>query len=158
MAVRTAYQFIAAAQLVDNLRGHTTIFPAKESQARPLTPLTPAQQREVWEIVLKTAPGGKVTARHVEEVVRMYLGDEAPKASSRTSRGKKRASDGAGTAAEALTPAERRLLDLAKKHADVWDRLCIEPSPALEEGSERGGMCPRPTGDFLLCGPSGARP
>ncbi|MCL4304005.1 MAG: hypothetical protein KJ077_50440, partial [Anaerolineae bacterium] len=44
--------------------------PAAESVARPLAALPdPDQQREAWQQAVDTAPGGKVTARHVENVV-----------------------------------------------------------------------------------------
>ncbi|MBE7553779.1 MAG: hypothetical protein HS126_22160 [Anaerolineales bacterium] len=44
--------------------------PAAESVARPLAALPdPDQQREAWQTAVDTAPGGKVTAKHVENVV-----------------------------------------------------------------------------------------
>jgi hypothetical protein len=44
--------------------------PAAESVARPLAALPdPEQQREAWQQAVDTAPGGKVTAKHVESVV-----------------------------------------------------------------------------------------
>ncbi|GIK40238.1 MAG: hypothetical protein BroJett011_40710 [Chloroflexota bacterium] len=44
--------------------------PAAESVARPLAALPdPEQQREAWQQAVDTAPGGKVTAKHVENVV-----------------------------------------------------------------------------------------
>jgi uncharacterized Zn finger protein len=42
---------------------------APQRQTRPLTSLPPDQQRDVWEEVVRTAPDGKVTAKHVEKVV-----------------------------------------------------------------------------------------
>jgi hypothetical protein len=43
--------------------------PANERQARPLTELEPEAQRLAWEVVIETAPQGKVTAAHVKSVV-----------------------------------------------------------------------------------------
>lgn len=44
--------------------------PAAESVARPLAGLPdPEQQRRAWQTAVDTAPAGKVTARHVENVV-----------------------------------------------------------------------------------------
>jgi site-specific DNA-methyltransferase (adenine-specific) len=43
--------------------------PSIERHIRPLTQLEPEEQEAVWEIVKKTAPGGKVTAAHVQSVV-----------------------------------------------------------------------------------------
>lgn len=40
-----------------------------EGQLRPLTHLPPAQQKEVWQKAVETAPEGKVTAAHVQKVV-----------------------------------------------------------------------------------------
>jgi hypothetical protein len=49
--------------------------PAAESVARPLAALPdPEQQREAWQQAVDTAPGGKVTARHVESVVNTMRG------------------------------------------------------------------------------------
>lgn len=45
--------------------------PTNESQTRPLTQLEPDEQRLVWEVVEKTAPGGKITAAHVKSVVKV---------------------------------------------------------------------------------------
>lgn len=43
--------------------------PANEAQARPLTALEPDMQPIAWDLVEKTAPGGKITATHVQSVV-----------------------------------------------------------------------------------------
>lgn len=69
MAGRTAYQFIDAALVVDNVRNLRIPVPANEAQARPLTGLEPEVQRIVWDVVQQTAPQGKVTATHVKSVV-----------------------------------------------------------------------------------------
>jgi len=44
--------------------------PKTESQTRPLSRLEPEQQKEVWKKAVETAPEGKVTAKHVESIVR----------------------------------------------------------------------------------------
>jgi len=44
-------------------------FPTSERQVRPLTKLDPDEQKEVWQEAIETAPNGKVTAKHVEEVI-----------------------------------------------------------------------------------------
>ncbi|HVN97058.1 MAG TPA: hypothetical protein VMT62_11555 [Syntrophorhabdaceae bacterium] len=41
-----------------------------ESHLRPLTPLSPLDQRKAYQKAVETAPDGKVTAKHVEETVR----------------------------------------------------------------------------------------
>ena len=64
-----ATQVIGAAQVVGNLVAIATTVPANEAQARPLTALPPDQQREAWTLAVETAPNGKVTAAHVQEVV-----------------------------------------------------------------------------------------
>ena len=66
-----ASQLISAAEVIENLGVNNCLqTPATESQARPLTVLEPAQQREAWQRAVETAPNGKVTAAHVESVVR----------------------------------------------------------------------------------------
>jgi len=60
MARNYAHRTIEAAKVAANLLPIGNI-PATESQARPLTVLEPAQQREVWQRAVDTAPGGRVT-------------------------------------------------------------------------------------------------
>lgn len=45
------------------------ILPRTESQARPLSILSPEQQIEVWMMVIDTAAGGKITAAMVQQCV-----------------------------------------------------------------------------------------
>lgn len=47
--------------------------PERESQARALFKLPPSQQQEAWKEAVKSAPGGQVTARHVEAAVERRL-------------------------------------------------------------------------------------
>lgn len=63
-----AYKQIAAAEVVENLRTICTqnILPSTESQTRPLAPLPPQEQVEVWEKAVEIAPDSKPTARDVE--------------------------------------------------------------------------------------------
>ena len=52
-----AYRLMDAAQVVDVLKSSPIgELPATESQARPLTVLEPAQQREAWQRAVETAP------------------------------------------------------------------------------------------------------
>lgn len=61
MERRHAYRLIDAAQVVENVSNWTQI-PVTESQARPLTTLEPAQQREAWQRAVETAPTIEVGA------------------------------------------------------------------------------------------------
>ena len=69
-----AYQLIDAAKVSDNL---STTVDITERQARPLTRLEPRKQAEAWQEAVETAPGGKVTAEHVEDVVGRIQGRNA---------------------------------------------------------------------------------
>lgn len=78
---RYARRVCAAAQVTQLLSVNAdlaklanSVLPASESQARPLTALPPHQVIEVWSEVTATAPGGKVTARFVRDVVDRKLG------------------------------------------------------------------------------------
>lgn len=71
-----AYRLIAAAEVVANL-SPIGDKPSSESQARPLSNLSPDQQREAWQRAVETAPNGKVTAAHVESVARQYREHDA---------------------------------------------------------------------------------
>lgn len=69
-----AYRLIEAAEAVGNIKTLPIgkVLPATESQARPLTSLTPDEQREAWQKAVDTAPNGKVTAEHVQNVAKEY--------------------------------------------------------------------------------------
>jgi len=79
MARRTAYQLIDASKVIDNVRhgAQIEVLPSTERQARPLTRLKddPEKQREAWAKAVETAPEGKVTAAHVQKVVRGFTGE-----------------------------------------------------------------------------------
>lgn len=78
----TAYRYIAAAEVVDNVSKLETsgeimsMIPANEAQVRPLTLLKPDQQLAVWKAAVETAPKGKVTASHVAKVVKGFIGQD----------------------------------------------------------------------------------
>ncbi len=67
-----AYQLIDAVTVKNNLSTIVDMAPATESQARPLARLEPEKQREAWQRAVETAPEGKVTAAHVQKVVKAY--------------------------------------------------------------------------------------
>ena len=67
-----ANKMIAASEVVQNLGTIVPILPATESQARPLTQLEPEEQAAAWQQAVETAPNGKVTAAHVQQVVDEY--------------------------------------------------------------------------------------
>ena len=66
-----ALLLIESSNVIENLNvDNCQQIPANEAQARPLTKLeTPEAQQEAWEMVVETAPEGKITARHVSKVV-----------------------------------------------------------------------------------------
>ena len=59
-----AYRLMDSAKVIDNLKSSPIgeLFPATESQARPLTSLEPKEQVEAWKRVIETTPEGKITA------------------------------------------------------------------------------------------------
>jgi hypothetical protein len=87
MGSNYAYKQIAAAKVVSNLctRVHTSPssgsvdfegdklpLPVTEKETRPLARLEPEAQYRAWVQAVETAPNGKVTAEHVEHVVRQF--------------------------------------------------------------------------------------
>jgi hypothetical protein len=70
-----AHRLVEAAKVNQNLLpiGNK---PTSESQIRPLAHLEAEQQKKVWERAVKTAPKGKMTAKHVEKTVKEYLDPE----------------------------------------------------------------------------------
>lgn len=81
IARRTAYQYIKTSTVMDNLKNcaqcaQIEYLPANEAQVRPLCLLDPEKQIKAWTEAMKTAPDGRVTAKHVNKVVRGFLGEE----------------------------------------------------------------------------------
>lgn len=87
MARGTAYRYIAAAEVFENVSKLETnteetmpLLPMTESQVRPLTRLRPEQQVVVWRQVVDYAgPGRKITASLVNKAVKGFLGEKAAK-------------------------------------------------------------------------------
>lgn len=82
IARRTAYQYIEAKEVMDNVRhgAQTKLLPLNERQVRPLTRLEPDAQAKAWEKIVKSAPfDGGITAKHVSEVVCEILGKQIQK-------------------------------------------------------------------------------
>ncbi len=70
-----AYELMDAAEIASNLSeiSDTRI---RESHAAELKNLPAEEQREAWQEAVATAPEGKVTAKHVAEVVARRRGDD----------------------------------------------------------------------------------
>jgi 16S rRNA G966 N2-methylase RsmD len=75
-----AYELMDAAKVTMNLSEISDISPKRESHVAPLASLEPDAQRIVWEVVQQTAPGGKVTAAHVQSVATVFKEVVATKA------------------------------------------------------------------------------
>jgi hypothetical protein len=65
-----AYRLMDSANVIEIVSPIGDIKPTTESQCRALIRLEPQQQREAWQRAVDTAPKGKVTAAHVQKVVR----------------------------------------------------------------------------------------
>lgn len=86
IAKSRVYELINAAGVIENVRncGHSDngqqfLLPLNEAQVRPLTKLRPEQQITVWNAAVESAPQGKITASHINSVVKQYLGDKITK-------------------------------------------------------------------------------
>ncbi len=66
------YRLLDAAEVERNISPNGEKLQIAESQARPLVSLPPEAQREVWQAAVETAPGGRVTAAHVQATVETY--------------------------------------------------------------------------------------
>lgn len=74
-----ASQLIEAAQIAVNVNHGLQIEPpANERQARELAVIEPEHQPAVWQRAVETAPEGKITARHVSEVVQEFRRETQP--------------------------------------------------------------------------------
>jgi len=77
---RYLYKQLEAAQVEKAICpiGQNSIGAIKESHLRPLTSLPPAEQREVYQRAVETAPEGKVTAKHIEETIKEVKKSKGP--------------------------------------------------------------------------------
>jgi hypothetical protein len=74
MSARRARQLWDAAEVIGQLRSQKfSALPMNESQTRPLTELPREEQVPAWEEAVGTAPGGRITASHVANVVQRRL-------------------------------------------------------------------------------------
>lgn len=72
-----ANEIIRAANVVQNLDGiPSNLLPQSVHQVRPMTTLTPDQQREAWREVVETAPDSGITGKHVASIVERYKAPE----------------------------------------------------------------------------------
>ncbi len=69
IARRTAYRFIDAAKVMDNLCPIGHKIPTKENQVRPLAGLSPELQLEIWQEALESSPNGMPTGAAVQRLV-----------------------------------------------------------------------------------------
>jgi hypothetical protein len=78
MSKTHANRAITAAAIVSDLTP-IGVIPTSESHVRPLLRLPESDRALAWESVVESAPDGKITAKHVADVVRERLGtDSAP--------------------------------------------------------------------------------
>lgn len=86
MARQTAYQYIAAADVIDNVRNCGQIenvnncrqnpIPQNEAQARVLTKYSPEKQVEIWAAAVESAPEGRITANHIRQTARRLYSEK----------------------------------------------------------------------------------
>lgn len=87
IARRTAYQFIDAAQIMENLCMNMHIIPPKKNQILPLSGLPPELQLEIWQEAMALSPNGSPTGAAVKRLVEERVGSE------KTGRGSKATSE-----------------------------------------------------------------
>ena len=69
---RRAYQLIDASIVVSNITNDVKNFSHRESHVAPLAAIPVEDQAVAWQQAVETAPNGKVTAAHVQQVVDEY--------------------------------------------------------------------------------------
>lgn len=72
---RRAYQLMDAAAVVGNVKDFSHP-PQVESHAAPLSKLDPDDQSAAWQRAVESAPDGRVTGAHVEEIVKEYQAEK----------------------------------------------------------------------------------
>jgi len=120
---RTADRFIAAAQVIENLRPIGLKIPTKENQLRPLTGLPPELQLEIWQEALESSPNGMPTGAAVKRLVE----DRFPSSPSGL-RGKDDASE-----LEKLRSDNQRLREQIREQNRERDRRAASVALELEQ-------------------------
>jgi hypothetical protein len=120
---RTADRFIAAAQVIENLRPIGLKIPTKENQVRPLTGLPPELQLEIWQEALESSPNGMPTGAAVKRLVE----DRFPSSGSGL-RGKDDASE-----LEKLRSDNQRLREQIREQNRERDRRAASVALELEQ-------------------------
>lgn len=120
---RTADRFIAAAQVIENLRPIGLKIPTKENQVRPLTGLPPELQLEIWQEALESSPNGMPTGAAVKRLVE----DRFPSSGSGL-RGKDEASE-----LEKLRSDNQRLREQIREQNRERDRRSAAVALELEQ-------------------------
>jgi hypothetical protein len=67
-----ANKIIDASVVAKDLGTNVPKLPEAESHARPLTALPKSERAEAWREAVETAPGGKITGKHVKKVVERH--------------------------------------------------------------------------------------
>ncbi len=73
---RRAYQFIDAAEIVENLCTIVHNSSVRENQLRPLKGLSPELQRSIWQEAVALSPNGSPTGASVKRLVEERVGSE----------------------------------------------------------------------------------
>jgi hypothetical protein len=81
-----AHRLIEAAKVTADVLPIGNI-PANEAQARELGKVPSEKRAEAWQRAVDTAPEGGITAQHVRNTVRPYVGDLYPKPVERPQKG-----------------------------------------------------------------------
>lgn len=129
-------------EVLNDLRRSTLQKPQNESQIRPLTKLPPEKQVKAWRKAVETAPDGKITAKHVQQVVNTMTGKVTVK---------RKKDKPAGEAVEAFQLAEMSINQLkqitnddpkkedALNYVEEWiEKNICEIEVEVEEISARG--------------------
>ncbi|MFB2936992.1 hypothetical protein ACE1B6_17220 [Aerosakkonemataceae cyanobacterium BLCC-F154] len=122
MARPTAYRFINAAQVMENLSPIGDILPRKENQVRPLTQLYPELQIEIWQQAVELAPNGIPTGAAVQRLVEEKL------SSAKT----KRSASGNFSEVEQLRQENQRLREQIRKQNIEREKRAAEVAAELE--------------------------
>lgn len=139
---------IAAAQVAGNLLpiGNTPL-PTAESQTRPLAQLPEDEQAEAWQRAVETAPNGRVTASHVQDVVdeMLAMSDGEPDAPAWTdSELERKALVEAGHTVTANIKHDGQLIAWAQENGIYVriDRQTAWGNPfVLDEDGDRDDVC-----------------
>lgn len=132
-----AYRLIQSYKVIKNLSPIGDILPENESQIRPLAPLDPFKQREVWKKFLNT--GINITAPNIKKFITEHKKNDKSKPADLSDQISKEYMNAVLGMLEQVSIAQNDLWQKTSRQAGLlWNRVIREKILSKEHDNGRG--------------------